>query len=66
MRQLNNKTSKNFTIEPIDKYNIDGDFIESQAFAYLSIRSILKIPISFPKTTGCIAPVSGGDVIEIK
>ena len=66
MRQLNNKISKNFTIEPIDKYNIDGDFIESQAFAYLSIRSILKIPISFPKTTGCIAPVSGGDVIEIK
>ncbi|MDB9812570.1 anhydro-N-acetylmuramic acid kinase [Candidatus Pelagibacter sp.] len=37
----------------IDKYNIEGDFVESQAFAYLAIRSYLKLPISFPMTTGC-------------
>ena len=30
----------------IDNFNIDGDFIESQAFAFLAIRSILKLPIS--------------------
>ena len=31
-----------YKIKLIDEFNIDGDFIESQAFAYLSIRSYLK------------------------
>jgi len=47
-------------IEPIDQYEIDGDYVESQAFAYLAIRSLLKLPISFPTTTGCKEPASGG------
>ena len=48
------------SIEPIDKYEVNGDFVESQAFAYLAIRSFLKLPISFPTTTGCKAPTVGG------
>ena len=48
----------------IDEYNIDGDFIESQAFAYLAIRSFLKLPISFPETTGCINPCTGGIIVK--
>jgi anhydro-N-acetylmuramic acid kinase len=44
---------KGMPLESIDKYNIDGDFVESQAFAYLAIRSYLKLSISFPFTTGC-------------
>ena len=52
------------SIEPIDKYELDGDFVESQAFAYLAIRSFLKLPISFPTTTGCKEPCLGGVVIE--
>ena len=48
----------------IDNYRIDGDFIESQAFAYLAIRSYLKIPISFPTTTGCSEPCTGGVIIK--
>ena len=39
------------SIEPIDKYEIDGDFVESQAFAFLAIRSLEGMPISFPTTT---------------
>ena len=54
------KTLKNFVIQPIDNYGVDGDFVESQAFAYLAIRSYLKLPISFPSTTGCKEPVTGG------
>ena len=30
------------------------DLVESQAFAYLAIRSFLKLPITFPNTTGCL------------
>ena len=48
----------------IDEHNIDGDFIESQAFAFLAIRSYLKLPISFPKTTGCKEPCTGGVIVK--
>jgi len=49
-----------YSIQPIDNFGIDGDFIESQAFAYLAIRSYLKLPISFPSTTGVKKPCLGG------
>ena len=48
----------------IDDFGINGDFVESQAFAYLAIRSILKLPISFPDTTGCKEPCTGGVIVE--
>jgi len=51
-------------IKKIDDLGIDGDFIESQAFAYLAIRSYLKLPISFPETTGCKKPCTGGEIVE--
>ena len=57
-------TPQNFIIENIDKYGVDGDFIESQAFAYLGIRSFLKLPISFPTTTGCKKPSTGGEIVK--
>ena len=34
----------------IDNLDLNGDFIESQAFAFLGIRSLLNLPISFPET----------------
>ncbi len=52
------------SIEPIDQYEINGDFVESQAFAYLAIRSFLKLPITFPETTGCKKPTIGGVIVE--
>jgi len=53
-----------YSLQPIDNFGIDGDFIESQAFAYLAIRSYLKLPISFPETTGVKKPSTGGIIIE--
>jgi anhydro-N-acetylmuramic acid kinase len=50
----------NAVIELIEKYGYNGDYIESQAFGYLAIRSFLNLPISFPKTTGCNKPTVGG------
>ncbi len=55
---------ENTSIQLIDEYGVDGDFVESQAFAYLGIRSYLKLPISFPSTTGVAKPCSGGVVIK--
>jgi len=48
----------------IDDFKIDGDFIESQAFAYLSIRSLYKKNISFPETTKVKKAISGGELIK--
>ena len=43
---------------------LNGDFIESQAFAYLAIRSYLKKFITFPTTTGVKKPCLGGLVYK--
>lgn len=51
---------KKLHLENIDDYGMKGDFIESQSFAYLAIRSYLNLPISFPSTTGCIESSTGG------
>ena len=64
IESIKKKLVEKNTIENIDNYGIDGDFIESQAFAYLAIRSSLKLPISFPKTTGCKEPSTGGILVQ--
>jgi anhydro-N-acetylmuramic acid kinase len=66
IEEIKRNTYKNIIIQPIDDYEINGDFIESQAFAFLAIRSILKLPITFPKTTGCNLPSTGGEIIKFK
>ena len=38
----------------------NGDAMEAEGFAYMAVRSLLNESISFPKTTGCTSPVSGG------
>jgi anhydro-N-acetylmuramic acid kinase len=55
---------KNISLISIDDYNLNGDYIESQAFGYLAIRSFLNLPISFPKTTGCTTPTLGGKLVK--
>jgi len=57
-------SNKNLKIDNIDDFNYDGDFIESQAFGYLAIRSFLGLPISFPNTTRCKKPLTGGTFIK--
>ena len=64
IKKIKDKLSDKIQIESIDTFKIDGDFIESQAFAFLAIRSILNLPISFPSTTGCIKPCTGGDILD--
>ena len=58
------KLPKNIYLNLIDDYKINGDFVESQAFAYLAIRSYLEKSISFPKTTDVRKPCTGGVLIE--
>ena len=64
IEKIKKNTLQNIIIQSIDDYGIDGDFVESQAFAYLAIRSFLKLPISFPETTGCNKPCTGGVLVK--
>jgi len=60
------KKKINSEIKLIDDLGIDGDFIESQAFAYIAIRSYLGLPISFPNTTGAKKASTGGIFVKTK
>ena len=64
MRSIRERLPKNISLKIIDDYKIDGDFIESQAFAYLAIRSALKKEISYPKTTHVQKPCTGGVLVK--
>tara|TARA_B100000795_G_scaffold181730_1_gene137723 strand:- start:41 stop:1165 length:1125 start_codon:yes stop_codon:yes gene_type:complete len=64
LNSIKNKLPSNMNFSLIDDYKINGDFVESQAFAYLAIRSYLKKVISFPKTTNVRDSCSGGVLIE--
>ena len=61
---IKNMLPKNIKVSLIDDHKINGDFIESQAFAYLAIRSYLKKPLSFPKTTNVKKACTGGVLIK--
>ena len=61
---IKEKLPPNIKLTTIDDYKINGDFVESQAFAYLAIRSYLKKVISFPKTTNVKNSSLGGVLVE--
>jgi anhydro-N-acetylmuramic acid kinase len=64
MENIKKKLPNNVTLSLIDDFNINGDFVESQAFAYLAIRSLLKKPISFTNTTNVKKSCTGGDLVK--
>jgi len=45
------------TAEAVD---LNGDSMEAEAWAYLAVRSLEGLPLTFPATTGVKSPVSGG------
>ena len=64
IKSIRKRLPKNISLKVIDDYKIDGDFIESQAFAYLAIRSMLKKEISYPKTTNVQNSCTGGILVK--
>jgi anhydro-N-acetylmuramic acid kinase len=45
---------------PADAVGLRGDAVEAECFAYLAVRNLAGMPISFPKTTGVPQPIRGG------
>lgn len=42
----------------------DGDAMEAEAWAYLAVRSLKGLPLTFPTTTGCSRPATGGVLVR--
>ena len=56
--------NKGINIVLIDNLNFNGDLLEAQAFAYLAVRCVKKLPLSLPTTTGVKKPTLGGILYE--
>ena len=51
---------------PADALGWNGDAIEAEAFAYLAVRSLDGLPLSFPGTTGVPRPMTGGRIHQAR
>ncbi|MFN3890197.1 MAG: anhydro-N-acetylmuramic acid kinase [Beijerinckiaceae bacterium] len=49
-------------VQPASAFGWNGDAIEAQAFAYLAVRALEGLPLTFPTTTGVPSPLTGGIV----
>jgi len=47
-------------VETADELGGNADALEAQAFAYLAVRSLKQLPLTFPGTTGAPHPSTGG------
>lgn len=47
-------------VETADALGWSADALEAQAFAYLAVRTLKGMPITFPTTTGVARPMTGG------
>lgn len=50
------------TVKTADAVGWSSQSIEAQAFAYLAVRTLNDMPITFPATTGIAQPMAGGVV----
>ena len=62
MKRLKERLKINFIYET--EIGLNFDYIEAELIAYLSARSIYKLPFTFPSTTGVSKPLSGGKLYK--
>ena len=53
-------------VVPSEAIGIDGDSLEAAAWAYLAVRALRRLPITFPGTTGVPEPMTGGVLARAK
>lgn len=49
-----------------DDAGLNADFMEAEAWGYLAVRAFYNLPLTYPQTTGCDRPVSGGVLKKFK
>ncbi len=51
-------------VVPAEAVGLDGDSLEAEAWAYLAVRTLAGLPITFPGTTGVARPMAGGELAK--
>ncbi len=51
-------------VKTADEIGWNADAIEAQAFAFLAIRALKNLPLTFPTTTGVAQPLTGGVIAK--
>jgi anhydro-N-acetylmuramic acid kinase len=51
-------------VEAANAVGWSADALEAQAFAYLAVRSLRNLPITFPSTTGADRALAGGVLVQ--
>ncbi len=49
-------------VAPVESLGWNGDALEAEGFAYLAVRSVLGLPLSYPRTTGVPYARTGGKI----
>lgn len=49
-----------------EEAGVKGDVVEAEAWAYLAVRSLKGLPITFPGTTGVARPMTGGVLVRAR
>lgn len=60
------RTRLNIAVDPVETLGWNGDALEAEGFAYLAVRSVSGLPISYPTTTACPTPQRGGVLVKAK
>jgi len=60
MREIETRTG--VPTGPVEAAGWNGDALEAEAFAYLAVRCLKGLPLSYPTTTGVPAPMTGGRI----
>ncbi|MFA7415691.1 MAG: anhydro-N-acetylmuramic acid kinase [Rhizobium sp.] len=48
-----------------EQAGLDGDAMEAEAWAYLAVRALKGLPLTFPGTTGVREPATGGVLVKL-
>jgi anhydro-N-acetylmuramic acid kinase len=51
-------------VESAEQTGLNGDSMEAEAWAYLAVRSLRGLPITFPGTTGVNKEITGGVLVS--
>jgi len=60
MADLRAEAGEGVRVVTAEEAGFDGDAMEAEAWAYLAVRSLHGLPLTWPTTTGCRQPAPGG------
>ena len=60
IKQSLRKNTIQAIVQTAVEYGLNNDMLEAEAFAFLAVRHVQGLPLSYPNTTGVNAPCEGG------